>query len=147
MTLSSLLYALCQMKLNCIDPKVFPLPYNITSGAQKSSEAQPSPAQTQPAGQLQATAQPGSESQLAGSNLMKYILRPAARVDTVEHVAQALSVSEVQAELRTGPRQSLTPKHQHLTLSCALWKKSSASRICSGFVMSLSCYCFSCCNY
>lgn len=95
------------MKLNCIDAKVFPLPYNVTS-AQPSGGLQQSTAQPQPASQLQATAQPQSTSQLAGSNLMKYNLRPAARVDTVEHVAQPLSVSEVQAELRRGVRQFLT---------------------------------------
>ena len=33
---------------------------------------------------------------------MKYNLRPAVRVDTVEHVEQALSVADVQAELRKG---------------------------------------------
>ena len=49
-------------------------------------------------------------SQLAGSNLMKYNLRPAARVDTVEHVEQVLSISDVQAELRKGliPLSNLT---------------------------------------
>lgn len=95
------------MKLNCIDAKVFPLPHNITS-AQLPGDQQQSTAQPQPASQLQATAQPQSTSQLAGSNRMKYNLRPAARVDIVEHVEQALSVSEVQAELRRGVRRFLS---------------------------------------
>ncbi|KAL3162089.1 hypothetical protein ABBQ38_009154 [Trebouxia sp. C0009 RCD-2024] len=99
--------ATLQMKLNCIDAKVFPLPHNITS-AQLPGDQQQSTAQPQPASQLQATAQPQSTSQLAGSNRMKYNLRPAARVDIVEHVEQALSVSEVQAELRRGVRRFLS---------------------------------------
>ena len=92
------------MKLNCIDAKVFPLPHNITS--LQPSDPQQTPSQPQsavePVSHHQGAAQHPSTSQLAGSNLMKYNLRPAARVDTVEHVEQALSVSNVQAELRKG---------------------------------------------
>ena len=83
---------LCQMKLNCVDAKVFPLPQNATCTPAAS-------------GQQEAAPQPEAVSQLAASNLMKYHLRPAARVDTVESVQQALSVADVQAELRTGPHK------------------------------------------
>ena len=83
----TLLYLLHQMKLNCIDAKVFPLPHNATA-SQANGES--------------ATAQPEATSRLAASNLLKYNLRPAARVDTVESVQQALCLSEVQAELRAG---------------------------------------------
>ena len=92
------------MKLNCIDAKVFPLPHNITS--QQPSDRQQTPSQPQSAPtsstHQQGAAQHSSSFQLAGSNLMKYNLRPAARVDTVEHVEQALNVTDVQAELRKG---------------------------------------------
>lgn len=92
------------MKLNCIDAKVFPLPHNITSPQPSDHPQTPSQPQSAPksVSHQQGAAQPPSASQLAGSNLMKYNLRPAARVDTVEHVEQALSVSDVQAELRKG---------------------------------------------
>lgn len=82
------------MKLNCIDAKVFPLPHNATCASAAS-------------GQQEAASQLERVSQLAASNLMKYHLRPAARVDTVETVQQALSVSDVQAELRTGQQDPL----------------------------------------
>ena len=95
------------MKLNCIDAKVFPLPHNMTSpqssGNQQSSaqlQAAPTSTSRHAAPQLH-----NASSHLAGSNLMKYNLRPAARVDTIEHVEQALSVSDVQAELRKGADQ------------------------------------------
>ena len=97
------------MKLNCIDAKVFPLPHNITSlppshNQQPPSQSEPAPTSMSP---QQGSTQPQSASRLAGSNLMKYNLRPAARVDTVEHVDQALSVSDVQAELKKGLNYSL----------------------------------------
>ena len=100
------------MKLNCIDTKVFPLPHNITS--LQPSDHQHTPSQPQPAPasvtHQQGAAQPPAACQLAGSNLMKYNLRPAARVDTVEHVEQALSVADVQAELRKGLTHQLNPR-------------------------------------
>ena len=78
------------MKLNCIDGRVFPLPHNnATSQAQTLQQhAVETPSR--------------ADSHIAVSNLMKYNLRPAARVNTVESADQELSVSHVQAELRTG---------------------------------------------
>ena len=130
------------MKLNCIDAKVFPLPHNITSPqplADQQSPAQPQPA-SQPASQLQAKAQPQSTSQLAGSNLMKYNLRPAVRVDTVEHVEQALSVSQVQAELRTGLRRSFTQNRSALdTQQCPAVGSAFVADRDEHVLLSLSC--------
>ena len=81
-----------QIKLNCIDAQVFPLPHSLASE---------SPQQTSTPGQQ---SQGGAEvSRLQGSNLLKYNLRPASRVDTVEACEEEpLSVAGIQAQLKTG---------------------------------------------
>lgn len=81
--------ATLQIKLNCIDPKAFPLPQTL--GPDKST-AVPSKAQLQ---------QTESISRLQGSNLLRYNLRPASRVDTVEFAEQALSIPAIQGQLKT----------------------------------------------
>ena len=80
-----------QIKLNCIEPKVFPLPMTIARESRTPETLQ----------------QPAQESfdmgpLIPGSNLMKYSLRPAARVDTVESTDQPLSIPTIQQELKTG---------------------------------------------
>lgn len=85
-----------QIKLNCIDPTVFPLPQTIVS--QRSTPAR---SQGQQASQASAAI-----SRLEGSNLLKYNLRPATRVDTVETCEQPLTVPAIQAQLKTGQQQS-----------------------------------------
>jgi hypothetical protein len=79
-----------QIKLNCIDAKAFPLPRTL---GPDSSTAIPSEAQLQ---------QPDSISRLQGSNLLRYNLRPASRVDTVETAEQSLSIPAIQGQLKTG---------------------------------------------
>ncbi len=79
-----------QIKLNCIDPKAFPLPQTL---GPDNSSAVPSEAQLQ---------QTDSISRLQGSNLLRYNLRPASRVDTVETAEQSLSIPAIQGQLKTG---------------------------------------------
>ncbi len=79
-----------QIKLNCIDPKAFPLPQTL---GPDSSTAVPTEVQLQ---------QSDSISKLQGSNLLRYNLRPASRVDTVETAEQSLSIPTIQGQLRTG---------------------------------------------
>ncbi|DBB10539.1 TPA: hypothetical protein ACH3X3_002076 [Trebouxia sp. C0006] len=81
--------ATLQIKLNCIDPKAFPLPQTL---GPDSSTAVPTEVQLQ---------QSDSISKLQGSNLLRYNLRPASRVDTVETAEQSLSIPTIQGQLRT----------------------------------------------
>ena len=80
-----------QIKLNCIEPKVFPLPMTIADESRTSQNLQQSAQQSSDMGPF-----------IPGSNLMKYNLRPAARVDTVESTDQPLSIPAIQLELKTG---------------------------------------------
>ena len=79
-----------QIKLNCIDPKAFPLPQTL---GPDNLTTLPSEAQLQ---------QADSVSRLQGSNLLRYNLRPASRVDTVETAEQSLSIPAIQGQLKTG---------------------------------------------
>lgn len=83
-----------QIKLNCIDPRAFPLPQTLEPD---NPTAIPSKTQLQ---------QPDSISRLQGSNLLRYNLRPASRVDTVDTAEQSLSIPAIQGQLKTGVPQS-----------------------------------------
>ena len=92
MILFELVLISMQIKLNCIDGKVFPLPQTIMSDCSTSTHSQGQPVLQTPTGL----------PSLQGSDLMKYNLRPATRVNTVETVDQPLSIAAIQAQLRTG---------------------------------------------
>ena len=108
-----------QIKLNCIDPKAFPLPQTL--GPDKST-AVPSEAQLQ---------QTESISRLQGSNLLRYNLRPASRVDTVETAEQALSIPAIQGQLKTG-----LPYSSSMTWCATVWSRKlrcSSSSCCQDY--------------